>query len=269
MRRAVAGILALVLLSLSFSIWNGRRTLVCLGDSNTAAEPSWCDMLQVLLPSAKWRIVNRGQRLALTSYPGDLPRNGRSQLLASLAADTPDVVVMAFGTNDLMLGSLVADGLGLPGGPEIEPVVQNYLGLRRIARAAGVRSFVASTPPLATQNKPRYAPVNALVVRLNGRLREAIPPEELIDFDSPMNPLSDYKDAVHFNVEGQAKRAVAACGVLAAAYGDATDCTARLPALLDTLRRGELTLAVRASRKRQPWWKLRWRRKTKAPQPAE
>ena len=254
MRRALAGLLTLGALALAFSSWNATRTVVCLGDSNTAAAPSWCDMLQVLLPGRGWRFVNRAQAYAVSSHPEEFPLNGRSQLMRSLAADGGDAVILAFGTNDLLLGFAVADGLGVSmDGSLLDRVVDNYLSLRKVARDAGRRTFVASTPPLATQNRPFYEPVNPLVAELNRRLREAFSPAELIDFDSTMDEATDYRDAYHLNVVGQAKRAVAACKTLARAYEPERvgACEDRVPLLRATIDGGELREIRRVSRKRR------------------
>jgi lysophospholipase L1-like esterase len=256
MRRALAGALTLAIVASALLAWSrgtASHTLVCLGDSNTAEIPSWCDLLPDLLPS-DWRVINRGQGFAIVNGPSDY-KTGGNQIAASLARDRPDAVVMAFGTNDLTLAFAVALNLKRPLEPAlVQPVVERYAELRERARAAGARTFVALTPPIAAKRWPFGAPVNELIDFLNERLRERFPADELIDFHSPMDADADYRDAVHMNEAGQRKRARAACEALLGWIDppSAGDCAVAVTELGKVMKAGELTPLPRASRRRSP-----------------
>lgn len=103
---------------------DGRVTITCFGDSNTALQgPKWCEYLQEKIK--RWRFVNRGVNFAKAcalASPEVLPK-----VQATLASDSPDAVVVALGTNDVdqpvevVLGCLDAlvtalRTLGLPEG---------------------------------------------------------------------------------------------------------------------------------------------------------
>lgn len=250
MRRTLAGLLTLAVLALALSTWTATRTLVCIGDSNTAALPSWCDMLKDLLPGSGWRIVNRAHGFAVVSTPDELP-NGRSQLAEALAKDRPAAVIMAFGTNDLLAAFQLRTNPNAPSQSElVDLVVERYAELRETAHAAGTRTFIALTPPLAVGG--RRERLNDLVGMLNERLRHRFPAEELIDFHSPMNVETDYRDQLHVNADGQLKRAVAACRGLMSAFDPprAIVCDTEVARLAEKVARGEITPLPRASRRR-------------------
>lgn len=256
MRRALAGGVTLALVAAALLAWgrgSASQTLVCLGDSNTAEIPSWCDLLPELLPG-DWRVVNRGQGFAIVGGPSGYITGG-NQIAASLARDRPDAVVMAFGTNDLTLAFAIALNMKRPLEPAlVEPVIEHYAELRDRARAAGARTFIALTPPVATERWPFGAAVNDLVDALNERLRERFPADEIIDFHSPMDAGGDYRDAVHMNEAGQRKRARAACEALLRWIDPphAGDCAVRVAELGEVMRAGELTPLPRVSRRRSP-----------------
>ncbi len=181
---------------------DGRIVVVCLGDSNTEQSErrpaSWCDELGGLLGDPAWQTVNRGLGGA-TAAPSSL-RPAQDQLDYALAHDAPDVVISAFGTNDLA--------------QQIDPaeIVAAYFRQWRQSAAAGAEFFVALTPPAT----PASDPANARVEELNELLRRSFPAERLIDFASGLSP-SDFVDAVHLAPSGQAQRARAAREALRAA----------------------------------------------------
>jgi lysophospholipase L1-like esterase len=183
---------------------DGRIVVVCLGDSNTERSDlrpvSWCDELGAELPAPTWSTVNRGLGGATASETSMRP--ALWQLEYALANDAPDVVIAAFGTNDLM--------------QDVDPgeIVASYHRLGRRAAADGVAFLVALTPaamPVAHRlNEPARA--------LNELLRQAFPPEQVIDFWSGFGE-GDYDDAIHLGPAGHARRA----RVARAALGGAAD----------------------------------------------
>jgi lysophospholipase L1-like esterase len=189
-------------------------TLVCLGDSNTAAPSSWCGQLAAVLPES-WRVVNRAVGGAVVDHPGGW-QNGREQLEASLAADDPDVLVFAFGTNDLML-SFAYRARERSLAKLIQPIVAGYERLAQRGRRSGARVFVALTPPFCTGRD--FSPgINRFVRALNGAIEKSFRRAEIIDFHTPV-AADDYvgDDCVHLNAQGQRKRLGAACAALARA----------------------------------------------------
>lgn len=181
---------------------DGRIVVVCLGDSNTerrgSPPESWCDSLGELLGDRGWVTVNRGLGGATASDASLRP--ARMQLEYALANDAPDVVIAAFGTNDLLQDV------------EVERIGAAYGALWRRAAEDGVTFFAALTPPAM----PETHPLNAKVAKLNGLLRSFIPSERLIDFASGY-AAADFADAVHLGPSGQARRARAAWDALRAA----------------------------------------------------
>ena len=181
---------------------DGRMTLVCLGDSNTAsvhgAPMPWCERLHGLLP-ADWSAVNRGlggasavSRLSLL--------HAEAQLDYALENDSPDVVLLAYGTNDLLAGV------------EVGEIVRAYELHEQRALEDGVEVFVALTPPLRAPQSRLAGRVEAL----NEALRAAFRPDRIVDFFSGIEP-GDFLDDLHLGDSGQAKRARAAAEALARA----------------------------------------------------
>jgi len=84
---------------------DGMLRIVCLGDSNTDRNfkpnvPTWCERLQARHP--EWEIINRGATYAVARGCGIL--QACSLLAAALQLEF-DVVLLAFGTNDLYGGA--------------------------------------------------------------------------------------------------------------------------------------------------------------------
>jgi len=187
---------------------NGRLAVACLGDSNTQRTPAlprtWCERLGEHLPAERWRVVNRGES-------GATAVDFRSLILAdehldyALENDAIDAVILAYGTNDLLIS-----------GAQPKDVAYAYARLRQRARAAGVDVFVALTPPV----RPPVRDVNPEIVELNALLAELFRGSRTIDFWSGMSP-EDFVDGLHFGESGHAKRALAARNVLSAAAGPA------------------------------------------------
>lgn len=181
---------------------DGRIAIVCVGDSNTyrdeGAPATWCDRLPELLGPEHWSSTGRGMPGA-TATPGLTPIDAMQQLAYALENDAPDVVILAFGTND------VARGV------EADAVVAAYEGLARRVHSRGALAFVALTPP----TKPVSHERNDRIRALNAKLREAFGDERVIDFHGALGP-DDLADKAHLNAAGHAKAARAAAEALRA-----------------------------------------------------
>jgi len=183
---------------------DGRIRVVCLGDSNTetppGVAPSWCDRLAAQGSEApidpRLRVVNRGwggstARETASFFPARVP------LRYALENDAPDVVLLAFGTNDVLAGEEPAAIAG----------ALDALALR--VREAGAEPFVALVPPV----QPPDHGANEAVNRVNGLLRERWPAERLLDFHGGFGP-EHFEDALHLDAAGQAQRAQRAAAAL-------------------------------------------------------
>ncbi len=183
---------------------DGRMLVVCLGDSNTEHSErfpaSWCRDLAELLPEG-WTVVNRG--LGGATATGASLRPAREQLEYALDWDRPDVLLAAFGTNDLLAG--VAS----------EEIVAALVELRRLATEGGAELFVAELPPLRTAG-PEGRSFAAEVAETNELLRRAIPAERRLDLGSGFSEAL-LRDGVHLGAEGHARRARRALEALQAA----------------------------------------------------
>jgi lysophospholipase L1-like esterase len=192
---------------------DGVVTVACLGDSNTLgtnpSRTSWCDLLGGMIKRPDWRTVNRGVAGA-TAVQGDWP-DAYDQLAATLTADKPDVVIFAFGTNDVTWAASYATLVHRTPLPEyLEPSVAALRELYDRAETAGATAFIATTPPandgiaLRAEHTPYF----------NQRLRDEFPAPRVVDFTSAIDPAVDLHDALHLNESGQAKLAAAAYAAL-------------------------------------------------------
>jgi alpha-tubulin suppressor-like RCC1 family protein/lysophospholipase L1-like esterase len=194
---------------------DGRVTVVCLGDSNTQSgylfEHTWCERLDMLLnrsrsPSqaavdlaadpAVWETLNRGWSGA-TAISLPSMRRAEEQLAYALEFDAPDVVILAYGTNDLLQHAT----------PE-EVLLANLRHMLR-ARESGVDTFIALVPPALS----RSTEFDEAVKSTNSLIRQAVDARRIIDFASGLTR-DDYMDDVHFNQAGHIKRASAALAAL-------------------------------------------------------
>jgi hypothetical protein len=178
---------------------DGVATVACLGDSNTdAARPGteWCEQLARVAPTVVTVNEGRGGATAV-----DLPKweyDASGQLDEALASARPDVVVLAFGTNDLRLAY------------PVDEVLAAYRDLATRAQQAGAFVLIALTPPVAPWFEGA-ATLNPLYALLNERLAAEWPADRLIDFASAVSAPGDYDaDGIHFTASGHAKRALAA-----------------------------------------------------------
>ncbi len=193
--------------------WNddGNIVIGCLGDSNTSnlaqGQTSWCPQLGTLFAQAglTWQVRNMGIPGATVIDPNPGASSGWTSTALQQLVDSasggpaPDVLVLAFGTNDLGFGSSVND------------TVTAYSFMKSVIEFLGGRALVALTPPVQPFVAGQYPGIDAL----NDALRTAFPADEVIDFHSIMDLSTDYLDFIHMNNAGQTKRAAAAYQALA------------------------------------------------------
>jgi len=118
-------------------------------------------------------------------------------LAIGLAFTSPDVVLLALGTNDV---------ISFRDPPEV--AVDALLALRGRAGAADIDTFIATIPPIYTSLKENDE-VNRSIDRANAMLAERVPADRLIDFHSNMTQEDFDSDGIHINQSGQEKRATA------------------------------------------------------------
>lgn len=182
---------------------DGRIQLLCIGDSNTdpgrAGLPKWCELLAAKHP--EWQVRDGG--LSFARAVGDCMFCGHTMLDEGIRQYSPDVVLIALGTNDIVM-------LRNPA----EVAVDALLALRDQAVAANADVFVATIPPTYTGEDTEH--FNQQIDAANALLAQRLPANRLIDFHSNM-PKEDF-DArgLHLNREGQEKRAAAADAALTA-----------------------------------------------------
>jgi lysophospholipase L1-like esterase len=195
---------------------DGIVTVVCLGDSNTMFDHvgglrrSWCEQLDDAVANPNWHVVNRallgmtavdlGRTLGDYTMYVDAPTPHPVTIDATLRLDRADVVILAFGTNDLRpIGEKVAT-------PE-QLVAAYQAHVRKLERGGVGLVLVALTPPTVppspASDVPRIEAANAL-------LRRTFPADRLLDFWTGMGP-EDFgygteHDGVHIGPSGQRKR---------------------------------------------------------------
>ena len=186
-------------------------TVVCLGDSNTEgdlffpAAEGWCGLLAADPPQPNWRFVNRGRKgvpACAHQWPARFEQvpSADDLLTESLAQDAPDVVILSFGTNDVLLDC------------DLDAVLAGYRGLVARVRAAGAHPLIASTPPFAPP-VPQAEEWNRRVAAINRALRRIVPATDLVDF-ATTDPGDGLADGIHLGPAGQRRRAAAARAVL-------------------------------------------------------
>jgi len=214
--RVIAATLGGIVLLLSACGSASPRRVSCLGDSNTAygwpdpTDRRWCEMLGEFPESVGTRIDNlaRGGAIlhaASTSWPG-----GDEQLAWASAAGRSDVIVLAFGTNDLR------------GGSSPRAVAHRYAALRRRAEARGAAVYVALAPPVWPP-EPGADDLNRRIAALNVLLERSWPAQRTLDFHVGFTRDDFEKDGLHLNAAGQRKRAAIARGVLGPPIGVSAD----------------------------------------------
>jgi lysophospholipase L1-like esterase len=182
---------------------DGVARVAVLGDSNsfTYLPHNWTLALRKHLrrtERGRWRIAAFARPGArITDHLPDRRLSGAYQIEQVLAVrPPPEVVILAFGTNDVRGGRTVGD------------VLDAYrTATTRLGAVARVR--IATTPPCWDEHCDPAA-----IAALNQALRETGPPAELLDFDSWVTREHVLPDLVHFNAPGHWKRLMAALDML-------------------------------------------------------
>jgi lysophospholipase L1-like esterase len=177
---------------------DGTLVVACLGDSNTwddgGAGPKWCEFLQEQQPTLK--VIEGGTILTeptLTENIGIVGAAacdaGMGELaIAEAMVPPPDIVIAAFGTNDL-------------GAEHLQPadIVPCYQALQAAAREP---VYVALTPPAFGQSWSDQ------IVPLNDLIKATFP--KWIDFYTGFTQDQFYPDGIHLMTPGQMQRATVA-----------------------------------------------------------
>ena len=182
---------------------DGVITIACLGDSNTFADPKpgWCDLLAEGSPG--WVMSNRSWNgMSIIDFGesyGGFKLAAGPHVDEVLTLDHPDVVILAFGTNDLKHAATP------------EAIVDAYAQAKAKIEATGARCLVALTPPAFP---PDSSGLNPGVNALNAKVREQFG-SDVVDFWSGMTRADFKPDGLHVNAAGHAKRAAAARDAIA------------------------------------------------------
>ena len=177
---------------------DGVITIACLGDSNTFADPKpgWCDLLGEASP--KWVMSNRSWNgMSIIDFGesyGGFKLAAAPHVDEVLTLDHPDVVILAFGTNDLKHAAMP------------EAIVDAYAQAKAKIEATGARCLVALTPPTFP---PDASGLNPGIEALNAKVRQQFG-SDVVDFWSGMTRADFKPDGLHVNAAGHAKRAAAA-----------------------------------------------------------
>ena len=172
--------------------------LACLGDSNTdpghqafLEQTGWCELIAARYPD--WTVVNYAlvwstavarceSQNIYQVFCGDGPQG---QMATALAQVHPDLVIAAFGTNDIVSGYSAA------------AVLEAYVDMASMADSNGAGFLPALTPPTEDGT---YADA---IAALNDVIRSAFP--STVDFFSHFRPF-EYADPLHLNARGQRHR---------------------------------------------------------------
>ena len=182
---------------------DGVTTVACLGDSNTFADPKpgWCDLLAEGSPG--WVMSNRSWNgmsiLDFGESYGGFKLAAGPHVEEVLTLDHPDVVILAFGTNDLKHAATP------------EAIVDAYAKAKAKIEATGARCLIALTPPTFP---PDMSGLNPGIEALNAKVRQQFG-SDVVDFWSGMTRADFKPDGLHVNAAGHAKRAAAARDAIA------------------------------------------------------
>jgi lysophospholipase L1-like esterase len=173
----------------------GPVKIVCVGDSNTMPAPAfekWCAKLGREL-GPRFTTVDRSW-WGTTAVDEGTPYAGRYLVDGALELD-PDVVILAWGTNDLLHG--IAP----------ERIVAAYREHDGRIGARGATALVALTQPFLPEPK---AGLNERVRETNEAIRAAFPADRIVDFAAGLVPEDYAPGGVHIFEGAQTKRAHAA-----------------------------------------------------------
>ena len=181
---------------------DGEVRIACLGDSNTQllhVPAKWCELVQDAVRERAWKTFNYGFTGTTISRTGRTMPDGAplfaSAWIARARAEVhPDVAILAYLTNDVLIGIPPADA--------VAALQHEYDELRH----QGLRVLVALCPPFF----PKQPDHSAEVDEINRQIVETFPGADVIDFHAGMVAADYGPDGIHVKASGQEKRAAAA-----------------------------------------------------------
>lgn len=192
---------------------DGRWTLGCLGDSNTAPQAGitrWCEKLASLVDDPRFSVVN----LAVAGATA-IPSGNSAYDQVALAVDPDlalDAVVLSFGTNDTNLVNFSTNPALFA--TQIASIADHLEHHFATLESQGIKAYVATVPP---RFKALFGPdgFNERIVALNEQIRARFPADAIIEhYDYFYADTSEIIDGVHLNQRGQDKRAWRALQVI-------------------------------------------------------
>ena len=245
----------------------GDVRVACLGNSNTQSdwqfarpdgfprEEGWCERLaddtnRVTTLNCGWGGATASPNVLELEDPPLLRFQGAGQVEAALADPTVEIIILAFGTNDLGYSLNDPDHLLLddPTPTAIADVIEMLAG---VVEAEGASVLIATTPYREQPTDPNFPPppegINDLVTELNNELMLRFESDQVIDFSSGF-ALEDFlSDGTHMSSSGMAKRAEAAGEAVFHLVPEPDPVWARFAALLVLLLRRRASVRRRLS----------------------
>lgn len=176
---------------------DGVYRLGCVGDSNTSAQVGflkWCEIIRDGLSDPDFAVINVAVNGATVNpnlrFTSDAPMQ-----MAAVLPQAPDVVVLAFGTNDTFQGRTP------------QQIHDAYVAQEVTADAAGVPFYVATTPPI-------IGCPNCGVIEQGNEMLRATFAGRVIEFYTGFGAEHFGSDRYHLNSAGQQLRAERALEVL-------------------------------------------------------
>jgi lysophospholipase L1-like esterase len=203
-------------------VWGvGEVRVACLGDSNTqsdwqSARPDgfprqdgWCERLADTTHLVNTLNCGLGGATASPNISLAAGQQGGGQVQAALADPTVEIVILAFGTNDLGY-SLTNPAWLLLDDPTPAAIADQIEGLAQTVQDAGASVLVATTPyrePAGEGSEPQSEGINELVTELNEELTLRFEDDLLIDFSRGFSREDFLADGTHMSSSGMSKRA--------------------------------------------------------------
>lgn len=177
---------------------DGVYRLGCVGDSNTSLEGGllrWCEIIRNGFFDPDFAVINVAVSGA-TVNPNLRFTSDATMQMAEVLPQTPDAVVLAFGTNDVFQGRTP------------QQIHDGYVAQQATAAAAGVSFYVATTPPILS------CPNCSTPIEQGNDLLRATFAGRVIEFNTGFGPEHFFDDRYHLNLAGQQLRAERALEVL-------------------------------------------------------
>lgn len=177
---------------------DGVYRLGCVGDSNTSLQggfKKWCEIIRDRFSDPDFAVINVAVSGA-TVNPNLRFTSEAPMQMAAVLPQAPDVVVLAFGTNDTFQGRTP------------QQIHDAYVAQEATADAAGVPFYVATTPPII--GCPNCTPV---IEQGNDLLRTTFA-GRVIEFYAGFGAEHFGDDHYHLNAAGQQLRVERALDVL-------------------------------------------------------